>query len=1617
MINNMVTHKAEKNCKVPVLLVLGLLFGISNLFAQTAMVTNNFVYYPDSADKNYQCRTLPKDINMLYDRSFYTTATAYNTNVQSVDPWVNSALIEFDKVFPDEKTSNPPYPNHCLTLCAEVTCSNPVRKVESSDGNDTSGATHVYTMASGDFPIQTILFDIFKYQANINPYSPDSAPPIRTIAMYPSPNSDINNICKGVPVYDCKDSSGNDDPTKCKSCCDNCTWPTQESYCSPKSGSCTLSSCNTTYCNLKNRECFNDHNDDWCTDEGGSTYANCNQRYPGVCELVGGVCKYIGPNSCTTNYISTGVCNSDVCHRKGSCRNYSTNKCEEEANGQAQCEGLYGDICEWVNGTCQYKSSTICHDHYLATEECDTDVCQSLSQSCTQKDPSPCDGALQSACTTSPASYYCQWHNFGSVSCDDCDESVMAHFKNKDQCNAGITTLNFCTAWDGSYEIDGEFGKTNGQFGYRTTIKTNYPGDGISVASDLSIEHMIVYPGDTQIPIQVDVTNVHSVRSSPTLVGKSPAVITQPYRIRYRLSKDATTVINIMDPTLSGSDSILRHLVKGQPRDGEGFQGGVTSGSSPDIQITNEDAWDGRDDEGRLLPYGNYLVSIQATSQDEWSGTAKADISRAVTRQLSLDPLKITDIVVTGLGKQSTSYAMLSYMLTEAATVHFEVYTPGTTFKDLNISSNISYGNGYYTNAGGLPGKPEIAQFNSTYTGKRVAKYSEQKEGRKSVNSKWDGMCWDEGGDDAVPSACGKTSNSSTTSTGYAYGGAMPDGDYVYLLWAEIPYKDSSYGTGASYSTVSVNGVKWDGVKTYMIYNGILPVNRGYPEITIDAVSYSTIGSSPIANGLDPFVVSYSLSRDSYVDAGIYTTAASGTVTAGICESSGTGGTPVCAPYLVKTISNNEVKEALTKNVYYWDGLDDLGRYVSAGNYMLRITAKDALFPAKMVTRTIEFPVDMFRVVDVETTPLLETSSGALNGLASISYMLSKSMGSEVKIYDRGVVIPKGGYDGNGNACPWPPLEYGNAPYCTAATVQCCIHDTDSPTSTVNPIKVFRGTEQGEGYTITDFWDGYETYDTTGTDKAIMVKDGLYPYVIIASAPVAGSQYYDTSSGVPVPLNGKWHELDYMLASDKVTGYITVSRGPVYFTNIKINPTKPTQYYSSATVELAPYEIQFAVNRGSSVTVEVISMEDYTCNNEPAPSVCRTLTQTNYTNGNLDTYMVYDANVINTLYWDGKDNHGKYVKTANYQIKFSGQPYLTGQNANSIDINDGNGSTIGIIKTVESRSLSVNNFQVFDRYIWDVSKQNSEQGKFAFQVSVPMKTAIQIYKPGTVIAPEKGYLGLSSGTLVNPIYSTYTPLPAEAIVYSTDTSAVLVKAIVGVRPNLVSLEEIWDGTDYAGQKVPDGIYPYRYVTVLDSYRMNSVTGDPILEEGNEEYDEVPEVVADWDKFINLGLINVANGDSWYADLDWKNDRVTSFYPNPVVNKAREGFFEITKVPAPGTVSIKIYNIAGDLVKDSGYDCVNALGTTASLENINASGGISPDWNGYGTHYSVSEVGKDPDLLNSKSAGRNFALRCRWKTDNNAGKSVARGLYYAIMTLEPNRGNAKKSQKVVKILIP
>ncbi|MBQ7908948.1 MAG: hypothetical protein IJ311_05630, partial [Elusimicrobiaceae bacterium] len=181
--------------------------------------------------------------------------------------------------------------------------------------------------------------------------------------------------------------------------------------------------------------------------------------------------------------------------------------------------------------------------------------------------------------------------------------------------------IKFCTSWDGSYEILGEFGKTNGQFGVRGTIHTDYPGDGIAV-ENITIDQTFTYPGNNQYPIQVDVTNVHTVRSTPSVVGSITSVPALPYTMTYRLSKDADVKMEIFDASEVGTTNsavpgnLVRTLVDWQPRLGEGFKG-----SDSDKLLVESESWDGRDDSGRLLPANNYLVSIQAKSQDEFRGT------------------------------------------------------------------------------------------------------------------------------------------------------------------------------------------------------------------------------------------------------------------------------------------------------------------------------------------------------------------------------------------------------------------------------------------------------------------------------------------------------------------------------------------------------------------------------------------------------------------------------------------------------------------------------------------------------------------------------------------------------------------------------------------------------------------------------------------------------------------------------------------------------------------------------------------------------------------------------------------------------------------------------------
>lgn len=1435
-------------------------FGASVANAQTAMVTSVSTNYPKEAEAytNYQCDLdAPSSVSFLYDPDILSEYdNTHNTLSDNVDPWHNSALIEYDQPFPYSLTGDQTnyYPNHCLRLCATVTCANPSRKVEANDGSSSSSLILTQDVASSPFPIQSVLFEIFKYQPNSNPYNADSTPPIRTIALTPVDN----NICYGVGTYIINKGSANEEM---KSCCDLFNTSSE----AVAAGSCQSSTCSTI-------------------------------TSAAVCGATTG-CYWKSQTKC---YTKTDTASQNFC----------------QGRNKASCQAKWG--CEWVN------SSSTCIDKCSKLNQ---SAC-GLAQNCIWENRGVCNTSASDPCVgyataAECSSHGCTWRANSITGIAGCDDTLQ-HFSSLEECVAGTTVIPFCTAWDGSYEIDGEFGKSNGQFGYRVNVKTKWPGDGISSGGDVEVDHTMAYPGENQIPIQIDVTNVHSVRSSSTMVGTTTKVPVQPYDLTYKLSKDALTTIQISDPNegcncddLDDGTGTMHYapipstivctqhavvkkpsfnLINKQPRLGEGI---------PDGTNVNVDSWDGRDTNGIFMPYGNYLVGITATTHDEWSGENDEDLSRTVTRQLSLDPLKITDIKETGLAKLSTSYAKIDYVLTESATAHVMIFTPGTYIDDVEIPTlEDAY----------------AKVLTMAQNGSLVTYIQEQKQGRVNVNTKWDGICRNENG-------C--IFNSQT----YNYGTPMPDGDYVYVMWAEIPYNSTTLMPGA----VCVNGKWWSGVKTRKYHNGILPINRGLPEITVGAVGYTSLGSSPTAFGLDPFTFNYAVSRDSIVDATIKTTANAGET-----------------PLEVKKLLTNEVAISSKENKFTWDGIDDAGYQVAPGTYMVEFVAKDSLYPEKQATMTVQFPVDLFRVVDVQTSPILDEATSQ----AKISYTLSKSMDVTVEIYDQNVTIPTD----DANWCQYDP---------TTGALQ--------PVAGATPLKEFVLPRAGEGMTITEIWDGLK-HSTGPNDPVAPLPDGNYPYRICTRTTQNVSRYYDYTAANPVALTAV-DSSSTIGASDKPTGFITIARGSIAFNKVLITPSQPTMKYSSETVYLPAYEVAFSTSRPASVNIEVISTQNGQCEGgAPAGTTCRTLST--YIYNGTDGY--FDPTKLYKVYWDGKDSKGEYVKYGSYEIKLIGLPYPMPA------------AVLGNLpkETIFTEVISVNNFQVYDRYVEDITRENPN-AKFAYQISVPMKVAIQIFKPGTTTNRN----ATTSTGLVDPV--------TQADVANADINDVLVKSIVGIRPNLVSLDEIWDGTDYAGQEVPDGIYPYRYVTVLNAYDMDSVTG--ALNLTTDTLATAGGMVADWEKYITLEHINVARGDSWYADVDWKSKKVTSFFPNPL--KGNEGWFEIAKLPAPGKVTIKIYNIAGDLVRSGGYDCINAKMETATLEQIN--NGFFGDDFGLQPYMNLTAPTTPP----TSGVSRNFTLRCKWDKTNDHGKQVARGLYYAIMELNPTRGNAKKSQRVIKILIP
>ncbi len=1515
--------KAVLAAAVPFLL----LAAVVPAFGQSAEIRSAGVYYidlnsgADTANQTGSDTAITTAKYCGWTGSTLTTAEATNNHVNksaitnaggrtSNDPWDTSALIEYDQPYPSLNEANE-YPNHCLSLCFDVYCT-----------NKPNGAT-TYSIS---FPLQTVRFEIAKYYGSKDIVNPDTNPAVRTIYESILDNKIFNNnssdtgaqtadlsdyMCASYTCYGAR--AGYEDTTTC---------PNPEYWCETQDS---------------DAECYK-----------------------------------------LTDGIRAGTAAS-LCDPKIDCS-------------------------KWIVGT--------------TTSGCIWGDCKSAG----------CHGA--------------------ETRCIVRDGTVGKGYNEP---------IRFCTAWDGSYEILGEFGKTNGQFGFRANVHTDYPGDGIAV-EQITVDDTFIYPGNNQYPIQVDVTNVHTVRSTPTVMGAITAVQAAPYTIAYRLSKDSDVLIKIFDASLEDvvPDTPVRTLVNWQPRLGEGMKG-----ADSDTIIVESDSWDGRDDSGRLLPAGNYIISVQAKSNDEWPGT---DYSRAVTRQLSLDPLKLTDIVVKGLSKQSTAYATINYVPTEASQVYFQVYSPGTTFTSLYTDSEAETGT--------APNISPAANGTLVYS-------NMQERGRGlSYPDKWDGLCHNSAGC-KIPYPAG-TVNPLTgqrlpedTPITFADGAPLPDGDYVYVLWAEVPYTDIY--------TNPATGVDFTAVKTQQYYTGILPVERGVVDITIQPVSYATTGSSPTAYGLDPFIFKYSTAREAVVNAYVKNTA--GLTVKTLTTGDGTNNTSV----------------AQQMNTLTWDGRDDLGRMVGPGTYYFVVETSDPLFPnAIKASASAQFPVDMYRITDVTTTDVYGDSEAK----ATISYMLSKAMNVQINIYNKDVVIPSWNNDVNasntktdvtnlsiggvsitvngktytngvglapassatetvdgktitwtvtGTTAPytvtltvladkWPPrvcnetddFAYFTGDYVDPAKQPRCIYVNDKTFTNypadataaiynynttgasyneyreqtldvrLQPIKTFNNSSlrPGDGLRLTEEWDAQYFYNPTsdkGTctnarDRTIcpyeMVPDGTYPFYISAQTQEPVDVYYDVDTAAPIRNAADVKPQTGLYATDKWVYRLNITRGPVYFLDgsVAVYPNAPQLFNtSSGPVFVPPYEINFAISRAATVEVAVVALQDKMCTT--TGEVGTSYSQLPYNNnaGDICKYLstmtipntgTFDPNIVRRIYWDGTDNNGKYVKNGKYEIRLTAKNYPD------------EGLYQPTIKQLTNQNIDLLKvFDLPDAEAYAINKRGQDMS-ISYQISVPMKVAIQIFKPGTTI------FDYTKGTLRDP--STGKEV--------TDIRDVLVKSIVGIRPSTTLIEEVWDGTDYAQQEVPDGTYPFRFVTALNSADIDSVTGEILR--GNDASDDATQwkiqQVADASQYVNLHHATIAIGDGQFVCEDW--EKTVFFYPNPF--KSTNGTLEITKLPVPGKLSIKLYNLAGDLVREGGYTCVDAQNMVTTL---NGSLDVKPDNN-------VSDVTYDGSLTNGHISIRNAALRCFWDRTNDHGKKVARGVYFGLVDFRAQNGR-QHCQKVVKILIP
>lgn len=943
----------------------------------------------------------------------------------------------------------------------------------------------------------------------------------------------------------------------------------------------------------------------------------------------------------------------------------------------------------------------------------------------------------------------------------------------------GVLLPPFCVMWDGSINIQGEFGKSNGQYGFRATVATNQTG----ASGNINITQTRAYPGGftrdnnalvvDEKPITVDVTDIHVVRASPTVVGEITGVAAEPYNLTYRLSKDATMFITVQQVQNNLATPVIRTVVAGLPRVGEGIPSGT---------LQNGDSWNGRFENGDLGPPGVYLATLQGFSRDQFG----ADLSAAVTRQIALDTLQITDIRVQPLTELSTSLAVLSYVLTEPAVAYIDIFPPGTAFTRGLNSVNDS-------NA--VPDVPPASVLGQLgvkkdfgATSNPVRHIEEQKDFRRSVINFWDGRD--------------------------ANGNVLPDGAYVFVLYASLPSQN-----GFAFNGVGTDKRVWSSTAR----SGFIHIVRGMVTISQVGPASTVIGSSPPVAGLDPFTFSYSLSREAFVSVKIFTVAGS---------------------TLVKTLITNEIRPANFLNRERWlVPADDNGRWVSSGPYLVQLTAADPFFPAKVSTTTALFLVNVFRIADVTTSPLLTGATEVL----TMSYQLSQPMQVAWNIYPPGTTV-------SGSSATWPPCGTLEPVNCGQVTLGA---------SNARPLITIKGMRPGR-LRITEFWDGRDA-------DGLFVPDGLYMFTLAAQSTTTPKYF----------------------ATDQIFGTLTVARGSIVFPEFNVLPTFPSLFNSSQTISLPPYEVDYSLTRQSSVTIQVLKQ-----------SVGATVVKT------LISGQVRDANIRNKEFWDGRSDKGSFVEPGFYTVRAVAEDLA---------------STLSSGSTAQM-TISVNPLRIYDVAVSPL-RPDFGNALVAYQVSETMKVAVKIYRPGTTFDPNGN------------------PNPPE--------SRSLIKRITGVRPARAEISEIWDGTDETLAIVPDGNYIFKIVGSTAIESIDTITGN--IAPGASLAEDL--IIAE---------IPVVRGGSVNPQSDFAGN--TFVYPNPL--RDATATFKIYS-PLQGSVSLKLYNIAGEQVLDKNFG-IQAADTY---------------------------------------------IEFAWDKSNQHGRKLAQGVYFALIRHEGTRGERSVFQMVKKLLIP